>query len=329
MSVMNCPLADDLVPPRALSFIRAPIGRATSRPAPARLTALVAGQLREGRWTEARRLAWRIARSPTSMGRWVGALDRISAACGLPTAPYDLVRKSRGKLLAAGLSVPDRFALIGSHYERLFDRFGPGLTGQILAREEIKLADLTGKSGAVYYVTLGRGMILAREGELGICLSEAATGRRLALLTVTAGVLAGSSSARLWIGALQGCAGAESREATVRVTRDLNGARPKDLLIEIAGSLCRALGLDGLMAVSNRQQFVRFSRKAGGRFADYDAYWAELGGTARPDGFFELPPARPRREAHEVPASKRKAWLARRALVETLDAAVRRLAVRG
>jgi uncharacterized protein VirK/YbjX len=326
---MNFPRADVLVAPRVSPFARGATGRARRQTARSRLFDVVADEARKGRWNAARRLAWRIVRSPAAMGRWVDTLDRISAACGLACAPCDLIRKPRGILLARRLTVAERFALIASHYERLLDRFGPGLAGQILAGEEIKLFELIGRSGAIYDLTLGRGMVFAREGELGVCLSEAATGRRLALLTVTAGVLAKSAQARLWIGALQGCAGADSKATTVRVTRDLNGARPKDLMVEIACSLNRVLDLGGIAGVSNVQQVKAFSRQAGGRFADYDAYWSELGGTARADGFFDLPAERPRREAHEVPAAKRKAWLARRALVEALDAAIQRLGVRG
>lgn len=305
-------------------------GRASRRNRPSALRLLgqlVWARVAEGTPRDARRLVWRAARRPFTTRGWLRTLDGLRLQTGAPAIPFGLARKPGRAFLHRALGYSQKVRLLETHYARLLATLGSRLTGRILAGEQLVLAEFSGKSSTVYRLRLSRNEACRREGELIVVLTTASSDRPLASLSLVAGAYADAIAPTLWIGGAQGCRGTDSRELTVAVTRDLWGLRPKDMLIHAARGLAPVFGVRQLKAISDAGHVIPRARAgAVGRQADYDAYWRELGGVPDHEGFFVLPMARPRRAEGDVPSAKRKAWLARCALIEAIHAGVRGLA---
>ena len=293
------------------------------------LRRLISSQIAIGEPMRALRLAWRFVRSPIETLRWLETLERVCARAGVKTAPYRLARKSGQRFLRRALPRAATINLLTTHYERLLLALGSQNVGKILSGEVIVAAEIEGRSGVPYRLCLAREALNSREGELIVNLVRKDDDRRVASLSVVVGAMAPGGPVNLWIGGLQGSNGADSKEVTVRATKDLWGLRPKDLLMHAAYALADVFEVESIEAVSTAGHVLQPAQgvKKGWR-ADYDAFWRECGGAPIAGDFFLLPKARPRRSVEEVSPAKRKAWRARYALADEISADIRRLAIR-
>ena len=307
-----------------------PSSRQTASGAWRLLNEVLRARAEAGGLRDARRLAWRAARSPLTTLTWLSTLDQLRMIAGVKQIPFDLARKPGRAFLHRTLSYSTKVRVLTEHYTQLLAVLGRGYTGLVLRGERLTLAEFSGRSGVAYQLLLARNHDCRREGELHVTLAQADSGRQLASLSFVVGSLSPGEPRSLWIGGLQGCQGEDSRALTVSVTRDIWGLRPKDLLVHAAYGLAELLEARTVAAISNAGHVIPPACPGDiGRHADYDSFWRELGSASTPGGFFVLPRVRPRRSEADVPSTKRKAWRARYELIDRICANLRRLGDQG
>ncbi len=213
--------------------------------------------------------------------------------------PY-LIRglKPAGRLLA----VRDHFQFLLSHLSALaIHRIY--VDGAVLLRREtpagevaLKLLPPTG---------------LGREGELRIDLQlDGRTLHMLAVAVVSPQRLGLEGTAPvLWIGCSKG-PGAEEDfpELIKRVTKAMQGMRPKALILHAAQALVAAWGLAGLYGVANEGTVFAGYRDLKKRIkADYDQFWREYDGHPLTPHVYQLPLEPIARDPATLASSKRSA----------------------
>jgi hypothetical protein len=258
----------------------------------------------------------------------MAALARLRDLTGVDTIPYDLARKPGQRFLNRSLGQTASVGLLTTHYDRLVAALGCNAVGDLLRGRSLVVAEMVGRSDAIYRFHLSRSLHHSREGELHLSLICPNQDRSLAGMTLVVGSADPLRPADLWIGGLQGCSGADSKTAVVTATRDLWGLRPKDALVHAAYALADVFHADRLIAVSNAGHARSRGTAAPTWRADYDAFWSELGAARLTDDFFVLPKAKARRSPGEVPSAKRKAWLNRYRLIDDAADAIRTFADR-
>ncbi len=285
---------------------------------------LIAEQAANGNVKAAGRLALKAFCAPGSALAWVAGLDRLCSQVGVAAIPFELARKPTRSFLHQGLSARARTRLLTSHYALILTGLGGATCRALLSGARIEVLGLMGREGAPYRVSLERSTMNAREGEMSIALWRAADDLRLASLSLVFGAMERDGPAALWIGGLQGAKADDAKAATVDATKALSGLRPKDLLMIAAYGLAQRLGVSDIRAISNG---AHIHAEKGGRTwtADYDAFWIEQGASPGPDGFFHLPPTRRRRTLEEVAPAKRKAWMKKQDLGQSVFDAMLRL----
>jgi uncharacterized protein VirK/YbjX len=294
-----------------------------------RLRAFIVRAIREHTPDEAIKVVVRALLFRRTTSGWLKTAHSLCRSAGASPPPLDLVEKVQTPLAHRRFNLAARSRLLRRHYEILASRLGLGAVGRLLRDERVVVARAIGRSGRAYLLDLRRDLHTRSEGELVICLSDAAAPyRALAKLTLIVGDFADGTPAILWIGGLQGPEVApDAKTAIVAATRELWGLRPKQAVLEAAYALAEVLGVGAIKAVSRRAHAIR--RRFAGREvikADYDGFWREMSGVPDGEGAFDLPSARPRRAEAEVRPGKRSAWRARQALIASIVAAVGDLA---
>jgi uncharacterized protein VirK/YbjX len=243
---------------------------------------------------------------------------------GLPkAAPY----RARGHLaehvmrryMRRWFSVPEKMDMLRSHYDLLDAHFMPSVFERLRPYPGLPLAQITGKSGRVYTLSIYHAM--NKEGEISFCFKEEnTTAMSLATLTGTFGHDHEGRKA-LWIGAMQGPSVPGGREAVTAATRDLNVLRPKQALLHAAAAMCAWMGIDHIYAPPHRNHVsYRWWRPVFTRhkiFSDYDAFWGEFTHTRAAWGDFHIALPLPRRKPEDVQPKRRKDWCRR---YERIDA---------
>lgn len=107
-------------------------------------------------------------------------------------------------------------------------------------------------------------------------------------------------------------------------TKAAHGVRPRDFIVEVFRMLARALGSVRIEAVSDlcRHHRSPFFPEPVDRPMplNYDEIWAERGGVAMNEAWWDIPLIRPERD--DIPAKKRALYRARYAMLGDLDAAM-------
>lgn len=114
--------------------------------------------------------------------------------------------------------------------------------------------------------------------------------------------------------------GDHALEVYRRLTHELHGQRPRDLLLLVFRMLCEEASVAKILAVGDSHQACRgdYYRESAKVFASYDALWTEYHGVLRTDGFFELPVRVERRSAESIPSQKRCQYRRRYAMLDQL-----------
>jgi uncharacterized protein VirK/YbjX len=180
----------------------------------------------------------------------------------------------------------------------------------------LDLATLSGKSGAAYRFTVAQNERFRYEGDLTIFMHRADDEQMLAALTFNLGFTP-RHEVVMRIGGLQGPLAEDAKQTIVDVTRDLNGLRPKAAVLDLFYGLARALEAVRIEAVAIANHPL--NKKGRGLVANNDAFWEDCGAERSADGNFILPLKLARKAFEEVPAKKRKDWLARQGLKAALE----------
>lgn len=266
------------------------------------------------RWRELGKLRLRAWWHGDATRDWLAAINARPLLQALAAARPRLVVKIYRPYLTNTLTPGERVALLQAHYDFVIRR-GLGALTLRAARLGATLAQVSGKSGAIYRVELRAVEPMEREGELVLQLH-----REDQLIYSTAfsffRELRGNF---VGVGCLQGPRMATGLDLIRTVTRDLHGMRPKRLLVTLVNVIGYATGCTAVRLVGNENRTVRRAQKQGKVHADYDAFWLECGALRRPDGDFEMPcTALLPPDLTLVPSHKRSAARQRHAVVQAL-----------
>jgi uncharacterized protein VirK/YbjX len=250
--------------------------------------------------------------------RWLQLLNSHPAFSDYVQSWPRFLYKIYRPYLTNTLDMDARLAALASHYQFMFQR-GLGPVVAQASHAGLALAGCEGKSGARYQVRLRAVGTLEREGDLALQLCQDGT----LLYSIAFTFAWRGDGMAVSIGCIQGARDEGTLEAIRVATRDLYGARPKQLLVTLVRELGYAFGCGELYLVSNANRVVHSALRQGRVRADYDQLWLELGAELREDGDYGLPcaPLAPL-ELDEIPSKKRSEARKRHALVATLAADV-------
>jgi uncharacterized protein VirK/YbjX len=258
---------------------------------------------------------WRTIRS------WLADPANAALQETLPWRP-SLVRCVARPYLTERWGPARKLAAIAEHHRLLRGRLA-------FLRFHPSRSILLGTAAGCVQISLEKASWFEHEGEL--TLSLFCDGTRVYSLVFTLGEVESRTVA--YVGALQGLGRADALAIYRALTRRLQGLRPRDLLIAAFRSLCVALEVKRILAVSDSACVGRsayFARTARVH-SSYDRAWTESGAIAAEDGFFELSPTHPRRAMSEIPSRKRAEHRRRFEMLDELavqvDRAVERAAV--
>ncbi len=229
-------------------------------------------------------------------------------------------------------AIRDHYRLVAGRYS--FLGFEPNGSLRLAGLGEALTGDADNSSpiGALEF-RLDKPGWFEHEGELTLDLLAGA--QRLYSVVFTLGLIEGKSVA--WIGALQGQGTPEALDVYRRLTHQLHGLRPRDLVVTAFRQLCGSLHVERILAVSDQTRICSdpyFASRAV-VFASYDTVWLENGGTPAADaaagrhpeaGLFELSVVPARRADAQIPSRKRAQYRRRYAMLDGLamqiDAAI-------
>jgi uncharacterized protein VirK/YbjX len=260
-------------------------------------TRFVAAALREPEITE--QLAGSVSDSPLGQ-----LLAERPQTVGFLIAPFQ----------CAAWEAKTRFSRLQSHLEVV--RQIPGLN--LAADEKLILADLSVFSPGASLI-LDRAPWLAREGQLTLSLFR----EEFRAFTVSFS-LSGLPETELFIGGLQGRQSEEILSMYRDLTKDFEGIRPRDFILEMLRLFAVKIGVRHIYAVADHHKISRhkYFGKKGPTGLFYDDVWQERGGIRVAETHFELPLGGSRRALEEIAAKKRSMYRRRYEMLDQIEAAL-------
>ena len=242
-------------------------------------------------------------------------LDRIFAHSGRlaykPIRPY----------LIRGLGAQGRLKAISTHFDTAERLLTPECLVQCHTEERVIFEQKT--ANGVVTITLGNPDSLYREAEWRLALNI--NGQRVLEIGVTlvnAALLGLAEGAPcVWIGILKASIKGESAlEPARKLTKDLEGIRPKSLLLMAVQAMARAFGMTALYGVANEGRVLANYMYMKKRIkADYDQFWEESGGTRVSRHAFQLPMTKGQRDISTYKMNKRAQARRRQELENNLN----------
>jgi uncharacterized protein VirK/YbjX len=241
----------------------------------------------------------------------LGNAERLHWAEAHPQLLWKLQRP----YLQIDVPVATKLAWLRDHYEWMEGHWPVALRQALHQDGQAVLAHIQAGENAAYRLTLGVDPQFAKEGELTLALWR--DGERLAVLAFTLH----RDADGLWvvhIGCLQGAVGADSADVIRTATKELQGLRPKQAVLQALYALASQQGISALRAVANAGHIYQGRRRRRERvLADYDAFWSEFG-AVRHGTTFHLPAVLERKALADVPSRKRAQYKRRYELEDDL-----------
>ena len=185
--------------------------------------------------------------------------------------------------------------------------------------DKLVIADLSWISPGVSLI-IDRAPWLAREGHLTLSLFK----DDFRAFSVSFSLLS-QPERTLFIGGLQGRRSDEILALYRDLTKDFEGMRPRDFLLEALRMFAVKIGVRNIFAVADEHKISRhkyFAGKEAGSFS-YDEVWLERGASRVAPTHFELPLAGSRRALEEVSSKKRSMYRRRYQMLDRIEAALR------
>ena len=189
----------------------------------------------------------------------------------------------------------------------------PGL--KLQPDEKMVLADLSSFSPGTFLI-LDRAPWLSREGHLTLSLFK--DDFRAFTLSFS---LSGFPDTELFIGGLQGRHTDEILAMYRDLTKDFEGMRPRDFILEMLRMFANKIGVRRIYAVADSSKIFthKYFADKGGSGLAYDDVWTERGGQRVASTHFELPLGGHRRPIEEIPAKKRSMYRRRHAMLDQIE----------
>ncbi len=298
--------------PQRLTQAGGPARPASSRFAVLRDLLRGAGYTRPG----TRKVGW--WRTATHFMRCAAHLERFREWYASPAQPAllealaqrpSLVMCVVHPYLNTDWTAPHKMAVVRQHYALLS---GPLGCLRFAPTQPLVLA----QAHEGLRVQLDKPDAFEHEGELTINLYSGTM--RLYTLVFTIGLRGAQRIA--YAGGLQGMHSADALQIYRDLTHRMHGLRPRDLLIDAFRALCCALGVSRILAISDARRVSSnaYFESSARVFTSYDSAWAENGGVAGNDGFFELSPLSDQRSVADTPSRKRAQYRRRYAMLDDM-----------
>lgn len=268
------------------------------------------------------RWALRAALDPQVAEGWFAWLERPEVRPFAAANPR-LVFRPLGAYLSGDWGVARRIEVL-QHTYAFLNAQGGLLREAMLRPEGVDLVRLGLDKGGEVVVRIGFNNQFRKEGEFGVFLHLSPEEPAISSFAFSLDFQPGEGWVML-VGAVQGRKGEEDVKAA---TKALHGLRPKQMMVVLAQEIARCLRLARIIGAGNRCQVFRGAslmprgRKRTIRF-DYDAFWAEMEATPRPDGWFDVPLKTPRRSPEEMKPNKRSMYAKRYAFLDALSRQLR------
>jgi len=246
--------------------------------------------------------------------RWFHYLSsHPELAAALPHQPQWLHKLQR-PYVCTDFDCATKLRVLQQHFSIFLTQLPATLIFQLLRVPSVVVATIEGKSQARYRIELSLTRIMDKEGELMLTLVPEATQERLVTLAFSFSK-DDAGQCQVLLGCLQGPQASGGRERFREVTKDLHGLMPKTLLVKALCALSLQLGMNKVLAISNRGH-VHNSHWRGYHAisSDYDALWITMGGVASSENFFQIPSWQPERNLAAVASNKRAQYQRRQAL---------------
>lgn len=207
-----------------------------------------------------------------------------------------------------------RFDRISEHVVAV--RKTPGLA--LALDDKLVLADLSAISSAATLI-IDRAPWFAREGHLTLSLFKDDFRAFSVAFSLSA-----DPEPVLFIGGLQGRRTDEVLALYRDLTKDFQGMRPRDLLLEALRLFAKKIGVRHIYAVADEAKISRHKYFAGKETGglNYDEAWLDRGAARVAATHFELPIGGSRRLLEEVPAKKRSMYRRRYEMLDGIEAAL-------
>ncbi|GEM_PF-943677 len=253
--------------------------------------------------------------TPRLTAEWFAIMNSPRLASLVKQYPHILSKLQR-PYLHRRLDVSDRLSVLRSHYQFVTELLDDRVREEIFAPAGLLLAELPELEERftlrLFYSHFWK------EGEFSIGLFDENPGPALFTLTFCICNSETAGAREIFIGGLQGRRGDKMREVTVKLTRSLEGLRPKALLVFAVQRLAQSWGIAGIRAVAREEHIYSHFLKRKNFDADYDEFWQECHGVLLPDGNFRLPAAPLARNLEELPRKKRPVYRRRYAMLAEL-----------
>lgn len=279
------------------------------------------GQLRPGQcWDKRsfrRKFIWRSLLIPRLTQEWMTELAQWPELEKLLARQPRLPVRLHRPYIAANFDRKMRLNAVRFHYHVIRHAFLPAEINALLSNGGLRLAQIEGKDGELFTVTMMMFPILDKEGESTIMVQNGA-GDVLTKMTFTFCEYNGKST--LFIGGMQGNS-ALPHEATQKATKSCHGIFPKRIVMEVICRLAEQLNIEQVMAVSNEQHIFRSPRyhdKNKVILSDYNAFWASVGGECDSHGYYHIPRTLVRKSEADIASKKRAEYRRRYQLLDTI-----------
>ncbi|HEY9104900.1 VirK/YbjX family protein [Chitinimonas sp.] len=251
--------------------------------------------------------------------RWVNYLYQHEQCLQLLQLQPRLLFKLQRPYLRKQVCMNRKLDWLRAHYGWMLANWPWAFVQRLYQQRQAELAVLTGDSGEHYRLLLQPTERCDKEGDLLLLLEHRE--QPLAFLSFTI-----HREGEGWVanvGCLQGPCPSLGREAVKAATQDLHGLRPKQAVLTALCALTTGYGIDQIHAVSNAGHIYQAKTRRSKRIsADYDSFWAEMGGVLQGESF-HLPPTLPRKLVADIPSRKRAQYRRRHEVEDRMIAALR------
>jgi Uncharacterized protein conserved in bacteria len=283
---------------------------------------LARGQLLLGKfWRKAsfrRKFLLRSLLMPRATSQLLGNLTQWPELDTLLTRQPRLPIRLHRPYMAVNIKRDTALNALCTHYETMRNLLSREQQASYLSHYGLNLAQMTAKNDTPFQLDLVSLVSLDKEGESTVVIRDEQK-RILAEITFTFCHLHGKRT--LFIGGLQGAANDVAHEVIQQATKNCYGLFPKRIVMEALCQFARVAQAEQILAVSNAVHVYRCWRymdKKTQMHADYDAFWASLGGEKTDGDYFSLPLSIARKSEAEIASKKRAEYRRRYALLDSV-----------
>ncbi|OCG08056.1 hypothetical protein A9G13_07620 [Gilliamella sp. wkB178] len=219
--------------------------------------------------------------------------------------PYSMPEKLFHKYLNEKISYNKKLSILNSHIDFIDQKINSNAIGKLYSPiiHGIQLAEVEGKNDTKISLYL-TSALYPREGDLRIIMRFDEQLVFSIHFTITL-------SGEIYIAGVQGHT---SREILKKLTKDLFGFRPKNLMVALILDIAKFFNIENIYAVKSEAHV-----KLGKFEFNYDELWQELNGVSYDKAWFKLPCNQIPKSIDDIKSNKRSEFKKRELIREDID----------